>query len=129
LTGSLSIPNGVKSIGLWAFSNCSGLTGSLTIPDSVTSIGSVAFYHCSGLTGSLTIPSSVVSIGNSVFDGCIISSIILSGFDEPPSWGEPRDIFYSWVDHGTVVSDGTYSSVMALDYLITLGLPDSWTAA
>ena len=37
------IPDGVTSIGNWAFIGCSSLT-SVTIPDSVTSIGDSAFY-------------------------------------------------------------------------------------
>ena len=59
----------VTSIGMNAFSRCSGLT-SLTIPNSVTSIGGSAFSGCSGLT-SVTIPNSVTSIGGSAFSGCI----------------------------------------------------------
>ena len=58
----------VTSIGMFAFSECSGLT-SVTIPESVTSIGDYAFYWCSGLT-SVTIPGSVSSIGNSAFYQC-----------------------------------------------------------
>ena len=50
----------VTSIGISAFSNCSGLT-SVTIPNSVTFIGTYAFSGCSGLT-SVTIPNSVTSI-------------------------------------------------------------------
>ncbi len=69
LTGSLSIPNSVTSIGKNAF-DCSGFTGSLTIGNSVTSIGDYAFYKCSGFTGSLTIPNSVTSIGNHAFREC-----------------------------------------------------------
>ena len=65
---SITIPDGVTSIGDFAFSGCSGLT-SMTIPDSVTSIGDSAFSDCSGLT-SMTIPDSVTSIGDYVFNGC-----------------------------------------------------------
>ena len=54
------IPNGVTSIGIMAFSGCSGLTN-ITIPDSVMSIGDYAFDGCEGLT-SVTIGNSVTSI-------------------------------------------------------------------
>ncbi len=66
--GSISIPDGVTSIGDFAFSFCKGLT-SITIPESLTSIGPGAFFRCKGLT-SITIPSSVTSIGDSAFSGC-----------------------------------------------------------
>ena len=46
---SITIGNGVTSIGEKAFSGCSGLT-SVTIGNGVTSIGYQAFYGCSGLT-------------------------------------------------------------------------------
>ena len=72
-SGTITIPstlggNSVRSIGHYAFYNCSGLT-SVTIPDSVTNIGVSAFSGCSGLT-SVTIPNSVTSIGDSAFSGC-----------------------------------------------------------
>ncbi len=63
-----TIPDGVTSIGDYAFHGCSEL-GSVTIPDSVTSIGSHAFQNCSGLV-SVTIPASVTSISSSVFQNC-----------------------------------------------------------
>ncbi len=68
LSGEVTIPDGVTSIGRGAFHGCSGLA-SVTIPDSVTSIGDQAFYDCSALT-SVTIPDSVTSIGREAFDGC-----------------------------------------------------------
>ena len=45
----LIIPNGVTSIGDYAFYNCTSLT-SITIPNSLTSIGVYAFLGCSSLT-------------------------------------------------------------------------------
>ncbi len=65
---SYEIPDGVTSIGDYAFRYCSNLT-SITIPDSVTSIGNDAFYTCTSLA-SITIPDSVTSIGAGVFGDC-----------------------------------------------------------
>ena len=65
---SVSLPDGLTSIGNNAFSGCTSLT-SVTIPDSVTSIGSDAFYGCTSLT-SVTIPDSVTSIRDHAFYGC-----------------------------------------------------------
>ena len=85
------MPEGVTSIGDWAFKNCTSLT-SVTIPDSVTSIGDWAFSDTPWLaakkaenplvivnnilidgstaSGDITIPDSVTSIGNCAFDNC-----------------------------------------------------------
>ena len=50
LVTDLVIPDGVTSIGNYAFYDCSLLT-SITIGNCVTSIGERAFYGCSSLTG------------------------------------------------------------------------------
>ena len=55
------IPEGVTSIGDYAFYQCNGLQ-SLVIPKSVTSISTNAFRYCSGLT------SIEVESGNPIFD-------------------------------------------------------------
>ena len=68
LAETVTIPDGVTSIGNSTFSGCRSLT-SVTIPDSVTSIGNYAFYDCTGLV-SVTIPDSVTSIGYSAFYNC-----------------------------------------------------------
>ena len=65
---SVSIQDGVTSIGSWAFLRCTDMT-SVMIPDSVTSIGNSAFSSCAGLT-SVTIPNNVTSIGTAAFDEC-----------------------------------------------------------
>ncbi len=52
----------------WAFYSCKSLT-SITIGNGVTSIGDYAFYYCSRLT-SITIPDSVTSVGLSAFKAC-----------------------------------------------------------
>ena len=65
---SVNIPNGVTSIGDYAFDDCVNLA-SITIPDSVTSIGKSAFDGCTDLA-SITIPNSVTSIGDYAFNWC-----------------------------------------------------------
>ncbi|MDY6398761.1 MAG: leucine-rich repeat protein [Treponema sp.] len=65
---TITISEGVTSIGNSAFSECRGLE-SVTIPEGVTSIGKYAFDGCSGLE-SVAIPNSVTSIGSSAFKGC-----------------------------------------------------------
>ena len=74
----LVIPEGVTSIGKYAFYHCSGLE-SVTIPGSVTSIWHYAFYKCSGLK-SVTIPSSVTSIWDYAFKDCSgLKSVTIPG--------------------------------------------------
>ena len=83
---SVTIPEGVTSIGIWAFQYCSSLT-SITIPESVTSIGQEAFSGCSSLT-SVTIPEGVTSIGYRAFDGCrsLTSITIPAGVTSIGDW-------------------------------------------
>ena len=54
ISGDITIPDGITSIGSFAFDGLTSLT-SITIPDSVTSIGNVAFGDCTSLE-SITIP-------------------------------------------------------------------------
>ncbi len=64
----ITIPNSVISIRECAFRECSSLT-EITLPNNMTGIGWEAFLKCSSLT-KITIPNGVTGIGNRVFYGC-----------------------------------------------------------
>ncbi len=55
---SVTIPNSVTSIGVYAFEYCASLK-SITIPDSVPLVGPGAFSNCTNLT-SVTIQNGDV---------------------------------------------------------------------
>ena len=67
-SSTYTIPQGIASIGDYAFDSCTSLT-SVSIPDSVTSIGDCAFGSCTSLT-SVSITDSVTSIGDYAFGSC-----------------------------------------------------------
>lgn len=82
VSGSYTIKAGTKCIADGAFGYCTGLT-SITIPDGVTSIGEGAFINCyllgRGLT-SVTIGNGVTNIGDSAFESCCyLTSITFNG--------------------------------------------------
>ncbi len=72
--GTFTIPDGVKTIGLFAFCRCA-LT-SVTIPNTVTGILEMAFGGCT-LLNSVTIPNSVTFIGQGAFASCAITSVTI----------------------------------------------------
>lgn len=78
---SYVIPDSVKSIGSYAFRECTSLT-TIEIPDSVKSIDSYTFFRCTGLT-SVEIPNSMSSIGNYAFYYCKkLTDVYYSGTEE-----------------------------------------------
>ena len=106
---SVTIPDGVTTIGEYAFQYCSSLT-SIYIPDSVTTIGSGAFYYCSNLTKvkfgensqltsigseafyycfsliSIYIPDGVTTIGSRAFYNCPQLTFYCGASSEPSGW-------------------------------------------
>ena len=75
---NIAIPESVKSIGIWAFWNCTSLK-SIEILESVEYIGNLAFWNCASLT-SIKIPNSVKSIGDKAFKYCAsLKEVIFKG--------------------------------------------------
>ena len=67
----------VTEISAQAFQSCYDIT-SITLPEGLITIGDSAFAYCLGIT-SINIPSSVTSIGNNIFTGCeLLSDIFVS---------------------------------------------------
>ncbi len=123
---SFTIPNGVTSISVGAFADCSSLT-SVTIPDSVTSIGDSAFSECSSLTG-ITIPDGVMEIGSKTFYYCskmasitIPNSVLIIGENAFEGCRTSIKVYYvgSPTDWGDVKGDGKYVLTnVGITYLI-----------
>ena len=77
---SVTISEGVTTIGQNAFNGCSNLA-SVSLPNSLTSIDNSAFSDCSALT-SITIPSSVTSIGHLAFQHSGLTDLYYAGTKE-----------------------------------------------
>lgn len=94
----------VRDIGDSAFSYCSNLT-SVTLPNSILFIGLYAFAHCSSLT--LTVPSSCIYIEEYAFFGVL--HIEYDGTATGAPWGaqymnsKEGDFIYSNTDKDTLV--------------------------
>lgn len=83
---SITLPEGVESIGNSAFQDCSSLTA-ITLPKNVTNIGDLAFATCDSLT-SITIPKNVTSIGWRAFCECYSLKSVKVLAVTPPTVGD-----------------------------------------
>lgn len=82
---SVSLPNGLTTIGSETFKDCSALL-EIQIPNSVTSIGGNAFSGCTSLT-EIQLPESLEKIEYYAFTGCKFSTIDLpNGIKEIGEW-------------------------------------------
>jgi hypothetical protein len=70
---SITIPEGVTSIGAQVFSNCDKLT-SVSIPASVTEIGSQAFVFCIALRG-VTFAGTTEQWNAISFGGALVQTV------------------------------------------------------
>ena len=91
---SLTLPDGLETIGPDAFYGIATLSGMLVIPDSVTKIENQAFWtgrtNGNGLLSDISgirVDSPKISIGNSAFKATGANYIDLTRVDELSSWG------------------------------------------
>jgi len=65
----------LRSIGMSAFNACQQLSGDITLPEGLTTIGDSAFELCQGIT-SIYIPASVTAVGSETFRNWLNSQTI-----------------------------------------------------
>ena len=75
---SVTVTEGCKYIGQYAFYQCTWLTDEMIDFSNITAIGYAAFYGCTGLTGELILVEGLTTINTSAFRDCTgLTSIIL----------------------------------------------------
>lgn len=72
---SVSIPEGVTSVGDFAFNGC-GKLRNVTLPPSLTALGSYAFAGCTALS-AITLPAGIQTIAEGTFSAAGITGINL----------------------------------------------------
>ena len=120
---SVVIKDGVTSIGMSAFRDCTSLT-SINIPNSVTSIGSSAFYHCTSLT-SINIPNSVIIIGADAFYDCTSVIQTENGVSYVDKWIVDCDASVTSVVLSTDTRGIGYAAFRDCTSLTCINIPDS----
>jgi hypothetical protein len=123
-----TIPDGVTSIGGYAFGYCESLI-SVTIPNSVKNIGACAFFDSTSLT-SITIPNGVISIGDSAFYGCTsLTSVTIPNSITRIPWSA----FYGCESLVSVIIPASVTSIIQNAFrgcssLISVTIPSSVTS-
>lgn len=73
---NMKLPQGLKSIGQRAFSNCGRLCGTLELPAGVTAIEFGAFMGCDNLRHVLATGDKITTLGDSLFGDGVPSKLI-----------------------------------------------------
>lgn len=125
---AVSIPASVKTIGAYAFAECSAMEmlalgnvssvgenafsdcislKALRLPDSLETIGTKAFYRCESIS-TVSIPASVTKLGESAFGYCtmMVSAKVYASIDKIPSL-----LFYGCNILSVVTIDGTADQI------------------
>ena len=127
---SFSIPDGVTTIGVNAFSQCINLI-EILIPNSVTVIGGEAFDGCINLV-NIVIPDGVTQISQSAFDNCtgLINIVIPENVTKIVEWAfSGCSSLTSVTIPSSVTHIGRYAFLCKkLTDIIFTGTKDQWNA-
>ena len=115
---NIVLPEGLTSIGEWAFYLCASVT-SISIPEGVSSIGVRAFCNCSSLT-SISIPNSVTSVGERAFYSCynLASATLSTNLSKIDKYlfGQCRTLTAITIPNNvTAIENGAFSGCSSLD--------------
>ncbi len=111
--------NKIRSIGNYAFANCTGSFSQFIMPPYVESVGDYAYYRCSDVTSVST--SNHIQIGECAFNGCAS----LQHIELPNVVSIGRDAFSRCTELSKVclgiklhkIEAGTFSSCFSLSYI------------
>ncbi len=93
---TVTLPDGLESIGAYAFENCSFIE--ITIPENVTTIGKCAFFSCDNLETIKMLGSNPPVLGSSAFNSISLSAKIkvpsaaLGNYKAAPGWSVYEEI-------------------------------------
>lgn len=125
---SVTIPNGVTSIGYCAFSGC--FLKSIKIPNSVTNIDHGAFQYCNFT--SITLPNGITDIGAETFHYCdkLTSIAIPNGVE---TIGESAFMYCTALTSITIpnsvenIGDGAFYGCGHLETVYFRGTEEQWS--
>ena len=107
---TVTIGDGITSIGDYVFKGCSGLT-ELTLPNSITSIGEKAFSDCSGLAKITSLAEIPPVCSSNVFDGVnkincelIVPIVSVVAYKQARGWNEFSNITAATVRCGDSIT-------------------------
>lgn len=115
---NLTIPEGVTSIGNYAFSKCLGIP-SITIPNSVTNIGYETFAFCPGLKDVYCYAEQVPETGGNAF---LHSNYEGATLYVPAASVVDYSSAEQWKDFGSIVAL-THSSLMPSEVFVPIVTP------
>ncbi len=105
---SVTLPQGIESIGAFAFYNCVSLV-TANIPEGLAAIGEYAFFGCTGLEtvyygGAKSDWDYFISIGEN--NDCLLDADLICAIYEPPV---PEGLVYTVTDGEVTITDYTGS--------------------